>query len=102
VGWTLFVSGFFVLAAAGANHASAVLVLVLGGAALVSLPIGPLTLGVEASEAPVRRAWASGLRRLAGEERRWDATAARGARYAGVLWAANGLALWLATILGRI
>jgi hypothetical protein len=60
--------------------------------------IALLMAGVAPTEAWLGRAWASGFRALAGDECGRRAIAERGLRYAGVLWLANGVALWLAAV----
>lgn len=102
IGWTLFVSGLFVLAATGAAYPVRTHLLIFAGAVLVSAPVGALMLAVAGSEALVHRAWASGFRRLDTANRGLPPTLARGLRYAGVIWAANGCALWFATVVGAI
>ena len=72
--------------------------LVLGGASAITLPILLLGLVVTLSESVVGRAWASGFRALESHERHLAGTAARGLRYAGFLWMANGTALWVVTL----
>jgi hypothetical protein len=101
VGWTGFVSGLFVLVATGGAHGAATLALTLGAAAVVALAVGTLMLAVAATEALARRAWASGFRTLDQGERTLSGVAVRGLRYAGVIWAANGAALWVATFTSR-
>jgi len=98
VGFTIFVSGFFLLAAAGRGLPMSALAIVLGGAVLVALPLLALCIVVAWSEALVRRAWASGFRSLNIEERGRTGLMRRGLRYAGILWLANGGALWYAAI----
>lgn len=98
VGVTVFVSGFFVLAAAGREYPAATLLLILGGASVLALPLIAFTLVVSGSESAVGRAWGAGFRRLPAGERSRAATVDRALRYAGVLWLANGLALWFATL----
>ncbi len=97
VGFTLFLSGFFLLAVAGRAFDLRVYALVLGGAATITVPILLLGLLVTLSESVVGRAWASGFRALGSHERHLAGTAARGLRYAGFLWMANGVALWVVT-----
>jgi len=101
VGSTLFVSGLFVLAATGHAYPWLTHLFILGSAVLLSLPLLGLTALVAASEAVAGRAWANGLYRLGRPERGARATAVRALRYASVLWMANGLAMWLATILAQ-
>jgi len=98
VGFTIFVSGIFLLAAAGRGLPMSALAIVLGGAVLVALPLLALCIAVAWSEAMVRRAWASGFRRLSIEECGRTVMMWRGLRYAGVLWLANGGALWYAAL----
>jgi hypothetical protein len=102
VGATIFASGFFVLAAAGNGYSLDVLALILGGAAILTLPVLVLALVVAGSESLVGRAWASGFYGLAGTERGGRGTGARALRYAGFLWLANGGALWFATLASRM
>lgn len=97
VGFTLFVSGLFVLVAAGSRYPWLTYLLVLGGAAALAAPLLLVGALVSGSEALLGRAWANGLRPLALEERTRRGTAARGLRYGAVLWLANGAAFWLAT-----
>ncbi|GMU39624.1 MAG: hypothetical protein AMXMBFR23_04900 [Chloroflexota bacterium] len=98
VGVTVFVSGFFVLAAAGRDYGPATLALILAGAAVLALPLAAFTLVVAGSESTVGRAWGAGFRSLPPPERTRAATVDRALRYAGTLWLANGLALWFATL----
>ena len=98
VGFTLFLSGFFLLAVAGRPFDLRVYALVLGGASAITLPILLLGMVVTLSESVVGRAWASGFRVLESHERHLAGTAARGVRYAGFLWMANGTALWVVTL----
>ncbi len=98
VGVTLFVSGFFVLAAAGRDYGPATLALILAGAVVLALPLAAFTLVVAGSESAVGRAWGAGFRRLSTADRTRAATIDRALRYAGALWLANGLALWFATL----
>jgi len=102
VGSTVFVSGFFLLAVAGREFDPRVYALVLGGAAVITLPIYVLGLVVTFSESLVGRAWASGFRELAASERRFAGIALRALRYAGFLWLANGCALWFATLAAQV
>ncbi|MDP2326846.1 MAG: hypothetical protein Q8M79_02035 [Dehalococcoidia bacterium] len=102
VGFTVFVSGFFVLAAAGRTYGFGTLALVLAGAVALTLPLAAFTQLVAASEGLVGRAWGAGFRRLNAADRAPLATAERGLRYAGVLWLANGLALWFATLASQL
>ncbi|MEX1022032.1 MAG: hypothetical protein WD058_02685 [Dehalococcoidia bacterium] len=101
LGATAFVSGFFLLAAAGHAFEVRLYALILGGASLVTLPVLALALLVAASESLVTRAWAGGFRALLPGERRAQPTVARGLRYAGYLWLANGGALWVAALTTR-
>ncbi len=98
VGFSLFLSGFFLLAVAGRAFDLRVYGLVLTGAAIITVPGYLLGLLVTASESVVGRAWASGFRELSGIERRLLGTAERALRYAGFLWMANGAALWVVTL----
>ena len=98
IGVTWFVSGLFVLSSAGRAFPWETYALMLAGAVIAAVPLLLITLAVAASEAVLGRAWANGLRRLDGTARAVRPTAARGVRYAGVLWLANGAALWLATV----
>lgn len=102
VGVTVHVSGFFVLAVAGQTYGPGTIALILAGAIVLALPIAAFSLLVAVSEAGIRRAWGAGFRRLTEAERAPLAIAARGLRYAGVLWLANGLALWFATVASRL
>lgn len=102
VGSTLFVSGLFVLAAAGHAYPWLTHLFILGSAVLLSLPLLGLTALVAASEAVLGRAWANGLHRLGRPQRGVRATSVRALRYASVLWTANGLAMWLATFVGQV
>jgi hypothetical protein len=102
VGATIFASGFFLLAAAGHGYGPLTLVLILAGAAVLTLPILLLALVVAGSESIVGRAWASGFHALSEAERGGRGIGARGLRYAGFLWLANGGALWFATLASRI
>lgn len=102
VGNSLFVSGLFVLAAAGHAYPWLTHLLILVGALLLSLPLLGVTALVAGSEALIGRAWANGLRPLAAEHRRARAISARALRYASVLWAANGAAMWLATVVAQL
>ncbi|MCK9485827.1 MAG: hypothetical protein M0R73_03885 [Dehalococcoidia bacterium] len=101
VGASVWVSGFFLLAAAGRDYGGAVLGLILAGALAVSVPILALAILITASEAVVGRAWASGFARLTSDERGWRAITSRAFRYAGFLWLANGSALWFATVVAQ-
>lgn len=97
----LFVSGLFILAAAGTRYETAVYAWIALLAAAVAVPVvaaGYLMAGVERVTG---RAWLSGARRLRPDERGWRATAARGVRYASWVWFANGAALWVATVLSQ-
>ena len=102
VGVTVWISGFFLLAAAGRDYTLPVYVLILAGAVAVSLPVLLLALLVAASEAMVGRAWASGFATLSDAERGVRGLASRALRYSGFLWLANGCALWFATITSQI
>ena len=102
VGSSLFVSGLFVLAAAGYAHSLLTHLFILGSAVLLSLPLLALTFLVAGSEAIIGRAWANGLHRLEGPGRRGRATSVRALRYASVLWLANGAAMWLATLVAQL
>lgn len=102
VGSSLFVSGLFVLAATGHAYPWLTHLFILGSAVLLSLPLLGLTALVAASEAAIGRAWANGLHRLGRPERGVRATSVRALRYASVLWIANGLAMWLATLMAQI
>ena len=102
VGFTVFVSGFFVLAATGRTYGLGTLALILTGAVVLTLPLAAFTQLVAASEGLVGRAWGAGFRRLDAANRAPLATAERGLRYAGVLWLANGLALWFATLASQL
>lgn len=97
-GGALFVSGLFVLAAAGTRYALPVYVWIVLLATAVALPILALCVVVAALERASGRAWLSGARRIEASERGAGATAARGMRYASWVWLANGLALWVATV----
>lgn len=101
VGFTWFVSGLFVLAAAGTAYPWLTYAFILASAAALSLPLLLITLLVAASEAVLGRAWANGLRRLEPRARRRRGTAARGLRYAAILWLANGAAFWFATVVAQ-
>ena len=101
VGSSLFVSGLFVLAAAGHTYPWLTYLLILGSAVLLSLPLLAITLVVASSEALLGRAWANGLHPLGTAERRSGATSVRALRYASVLWLVNGAAMWLATLLAQ-
>lgn len=102
VGGSLFLSGLFVLAAAGHAYPWLTHLFILGSAVLLSLPLLGITALVAGSEALVGRAWANGLHRLGRPERGLRATSVRALRYASVLWAANGAAMWLATLLAQM
>ncbi len=102
VGGSLFISGLFVLAAAGHAHSLLTHLFILGTAVLLSLPLLALTFLVAGSEAVIGRAWANGLHRLEGPARRGRATSIRALRYASVLWLANGAAMWLATLVAQL
>ncbi len=102
VGSSLFISGLFVLAAAGHAHSTLTHLFILSTAILLSLPLLALTFLVAGSEAVLGRAWANGLHRLDGPARRGRATAIRAVRYASVLWLANGAAMWLATLVAQL
>ncbi len=97
-GLATFVSGFFVMAVAGQDLPLLSLLLVLGGGFALSLPIGVIAVSVAMTEGLIGRAWATGFRRLAPEERPWRASLTRGGRYGGFLWLANGAALWFAAL----
>lgn len=98
VGFTWFVSGLFVLAAAGTTYPWLTYPLILASAAVLSVPLLLITLLVAASEAVLGRAWANGLRRLDARGRQPGGIAGRGLRYAAILWLANGAAFWFATV----
>ena len=98
VGLSLFVSGLFVLAAAGTTYPWLTYLFLLASALAFSVPLLLITIVVVVSERLVGRAWANGLRRLDARERGARATAARSLRYAAVLWLANGAAMWFATV----
>jgi len=102
VGSSLFVSGLFVLAAAGHAYPWLTHLFILGSAVALSLPLLGITALVAASEAAVGRAWANGLHRLGRPERGFRATSVRAVRYASVLWIANGAAMWLATLVAQM
>ncbi len=102
VGASLFLSGMFVLTEAGHVYPWWTHFFILCSAAVLALPLLLVTFVVAVSEAVIGRAWANGLRRLAAADRRFRATSIRALRYASVLWLANGAAMWLATILGRL
>jgi len=102
VGFSLFLSGFFLLAVAGRAFDLRVYGLVLAGGATVALPVYLLGVVVTASESVVGRAWASGFRVLSASERRFRGTAERALRYAGFLWMANGVALWVVTLTTKL
>ena len=101
VGGSLFVSGVFVLAAAGHAYSVATHLFILGSAIVLAFPLLLVTLLVAGSEALLGRAWANGLRRLSPPDRRLRATSARALRYASILWLANGGAMWLATVVAQ-
>lgn len=98
VGVSIWVSGFFLLAAAGQDYGPAVCALILAGAVAVSVPVFALAVLVTASEAVVGRAWASGFAPLSVMEHGARGITSRALRYAGFLWLANGCALWFATL----
>lgn len=98
-GYALCVTGFVALAAGGGAYPAATSLLILGGALLASLPLLLLTFAVAATETWTGRAWASGFRRLLLAERTRAETVSRALRYAGFLWLANGLTLWVASVL---
>lgn len=102
VGSTAFMSGFFLLAAAGQNFDPPVYLMLLGMAAAVSLPILVLALLAAGSESILGRAWASGFRPLTGHERTARSASVRAVRYAGFLWLANGVALWFAALAAQL
>ena len=102
MGSTVFVSGFFLLAAAGQDYQLEVHLVILALAAAVAVPILGLALVVAGSESLVGRAWASGFRELSLPERAVRGASVRALRYAGFLWLANGVALWLATLAGQL
>ena len=101
VGLPLFVSGLFVLAAAGTGYPWLMYFFLLASAVLLSLPLLLVTIVVAASETMIGQAWANGLRRLDPPQRGLAGTAERALRYAAVLWLANGAALWLATVVAQ-
>ena len=101
VGVSVWVSGFFLLAAAGRDYGLAVYALIMGGAIAVSVPVLLLAAVITASEAFVGRAWASGFALLPRSERGLQGIASRALRYAGFLWLANGSALWFATLVAQ-
>lgn len=101
VGGTIWVSGFFLLAAAGRDYGLAVHALILAGAVILTLPILLLALLVAASEAVVGRAWASGFTSIPARDRGARGMGLRALRYAGFLWLANGCALWFATLVAQ-
>lgn len=96
VGFALFVSGFFAMAAMGTSYPAGTYALIAGASLIVGIPILVLTQLVAAGERLAGRAWAAGFRPLEAAERSPRATVLRGLRYAGVLWLANGAALWCA------
>lgn len=102
VGASTFASGFFLLAVAGRDFGAGVYVLVVGGAIVLTLPVALLSLAVAALESVFGRAWAAGWYRLSIGQRSRRATAARGLRYAGFLWLANGGALWFAAVASQL
>jgi len=102
VGSSMFVSGLFVLAAAGHAYPWLTHLFILGSAVVLSLPLLLLTAIVAGSEALLGRAWANGLRRLEATDRRLPATSVRALRYASILWLANGAAMWLATVMAQL
>jgi len=102
VGNTLFMSGLFVLAAAGHAYPPLTHVFILVSAFLLSLPLLGVTALVAGSEALLGRAWANGLQPLEAEGRGGRATSIRAVRYAAVLWLANGAAMWLATLVAQL
>ncbi len=95
-------SGFFVPRRGRATYAFGTLALILTGAVVLTLPLAAFTQLVAASEGIVGRAWGAGFRRLDTADRAPLATAERGLRYAAVLWLANGLALWFATLASQL
>ena len=101
VGSTFFVSGLFVLAAAGHAYPWATYLVILAVATGLAIPLFGITFVVAGSEALLGRAWANGLRRLGPTERRLPATSGRALRYASILWLANGAAMWFATIVAQ-
>ena len=101
VGSTFFVSGLFVLAAAGHAYPWAIYLVILAVAAALAVPLFGITLVVAGTEALLGRAWANGLRRLEPVERGLAATSNRALRYASILWLANGAAMWFATLLAQ-
>ena len=101
VGSSLFISGLFVLAAAGHAYSWSMYLFIFGSGVVLSLPLLAITFIVAGSEALLGRAWANGLRRLESAERGSRATAIRALRYASVLWLANGAAMWLATVIAQ-
>lgn len=100
VGVTVFVSGFFLLATLRRDLPSGSYALIFAAAVLLALPLAGLTWIVAWSEAATGRAWAGGLRRLDRFEQSPGGTTLRALRYAGVLWLANGGALWVAALAG--
>ncbi len=102
VGGSLFISGLFVLAAAGHAYPWLTHLFILASAVALSLPLLGITILVAGSEALVGRAWANGLHRLGQPERGLRATSVRAIRYASVLWLANGAAMWLATLVAQM
>ncbi len=101
-GGGLFVSGLFVLAAAGTRYSVAVYGWIALLAVAVALPIALVGLLAAGAERASGRAWLSGARRIEGKERGPQQTAARGVRYASWIWLANGLALWVATVASEV
>ncbi|MFA7248470.1 MAG: hypothetical protein WC273_02450 [Dehalococcoidia bacterium] len=102
VGGSMFVSGLFVLAATGHAYSLPMYGFILGSAILLGLPLLLVTIVVAGSESLLGRAWANGLSRLGGADRRLRGTSVRAVRYASVLWLANGAAMWLATLLAQL
>jgi hypothetical protein len=96
IGAALFVSGFFALAAMGTQYPAETYALIAGASLVMVAPVLVLSQLVALTERIAGRAWAAGFRPVEASERTPRATVLRGLRYAGVLWLANGAALWCA------
>lgn len=97
-GVSLFITGLFVLAAAGTDYAPGVYAWIALLACMVAVPIAVVGVLAALVERVSGRVWLSHARPMEVGERGSRVTLSRGVRYASWIWLANGLALWIATI----
>lgn len=97
-GVSLFVTGLFILAAAGTDFTAGVYVWIALFACMVAVPIALVGVLAALIERMSGRVWLSSARPMAIKDRGARTTLSRGVRYASWIWLANGLALWIATI----